>query len=85
MRLMERTVTFYTTPGCSLCETARTLLESYSAYVDFQIREEDILNFVAADDPLAERIPILEYGGHRLYWPFDGATLHSWYQRIGST
>lgn len=66
-------VFLYSTPGCHLCEKAKSLLWPVLAYHGLRLQEKDI----AEDDALIEaygiRIPVLVAEGvsHELDWPFD--------------
>lgn len=66
-------VYLYSTPGCHLCEKAKSLLWPVLAYHNFRLLEKDI----ADDDALIEaygiRIPVLvaEDLARELNWPFD--------------
>jgi hypothetical protein len=71
------TVTFYTKPGCGLCDEAKAELESLAAEFPHRLTEMSIL-----DDPqLFERyrhlIPVVVIGRTRLVYPFSSLDLRA--------
>ncbi|WP_428772504.1 glutaredoxin family protein [Vibrio sp.] len=76
-------IKLYSTEGCHLCEMAQALLQS--ANVEQQIEVVDI----AFDDELFERygvtIPVLNFQGAELNWPFDLQQLQQWLDDNGIT
>ncbi len=78
-----KTVKFYTTTGCHLCDEAYAMMmhlnqESIdvASNIDFQIIE------ISCDDTLIEkygiRIPVLTFESKELSWPFAIEELYEW-------
>ena len=76
-------VTLYSTEGCHLCEMAFELCQQ--AGVADQVRIVDI----AFDDELFSRygvtIPVLNFEGSEINWPFDLQELQIWLDNNGIT
>ena len=72
-----RNLTFYTTPGCHLCEVAANLIFQLRSAMDISVVEIDI----ATDERLVERygmrIPVVSRDDtlQELGWPFTLAEL----------
>lgn len=64
---MTRTVTFYTRPGCHLCENALKVVSRVRERVPFTLEERNI----ETDDRLMlaylERIPVVAIDGHERF------------------
>ena len=76
-------ITLYSTEGCHLCEMAFALTQQLN--ISTQIELVDI----AFDDELFSRygvtIPVLNYQGKELNWPFDLEQLQVWLSDNGIT
>ncbi|MFM2589922.1 glutaredoxin family protein [Vibrio sp. TBV020] len=76
-------ITLYSTEGCHLCEMAYQLTQQLN--VSDQVTIVDI----AFDDELFSRygvtIPVLNYQGNELNWPFDLEQLQVWLDNNGIT
>ncbi|AXN30400.1 glutaredoxin family protein [Vibrio coralliilyticus] len=76
-------ITLYSTEGCHLCETAFDLTKQLN--ISHQVEIVDI----AFDDELFSRygvtIPVLNYQGNELNWPFDLQQLQLWLNENGIT
>ncbi|MCY9803601.1 glutaredoxin family protein [Vibrio scophthalmi] len=74
-------ITLYSTEGCHLCEMAFELTQQ----LDIEVAVVDI----AFDDELFSRygvtIPVLNYQGNELNWPFDSPQLQIWLDNNGIT
>jgi glutaredoxin len=74
----EPRITFYTRPGCHLCDDARTLVEQVCAELGESYAEVSV-----ADDPDLERrfgheVPVTFVDGRRQdYWRVDPARLRA--------
>ena len=62
-----RTLTFYTRPGCHLCDDARAALERVRTQVAFAVEEIDIEGDDALHRRYLERIPVVELGAEVLF------------------
>ena len=76
-------VILYSTEGCHLCEMAIDLLKKTRLSCPIEIID------IAFDECLFSRygvtIPVLNYEGNELYWPFDLQQLQSWLDKNGIT
>ncbi|WP_414932234.1 glutaredoxin family protein [Vibrio europaeus] len=76
-------ITLYSTEGCHLCEMASDLTKQVE--ISHQVEIVDI----AFDDELFSRygvtIPVLNYQGNELNWPFDLQQLQLWLDENGIT
>ncbi|CAM2939521.1 glutaredoxin family protein [Vibrio tubiashii] len=76
-------ITLYSTEGCHLCEMAFDLTKQLN--ISYQVEIVDI----AFDDELFSRygvtIPVLNYQGNELNWPFDLQQLQLWLDKNGIT
>ncbi|NOI75528.1 glutaredoxin family protein [Vibrio coralliilyticus] len=76
-------ITLYSTEGCHLCEMAFDLTKQLN--ISDQVEIVDI----AFDDELFSRygvtIPVLNYQGNELNWPFDLQQLQLWLNENGIT
>lgn len=76
-------ITLYSTEGCHLCEMAFNLTQKLN--ISHQVEVVDI----AFDDQLFSRygvtIPVLNYQGNELNWPFDLEQLQVWLDKNGIT
>ncbi|WP_084715906.1 glutaredoxin family protein [Vibrio galatheae] len=76
-------ITLYSTEGCHLCEMAFGLIQQLN--ISNQVDVVDI----AFDDELFSRygvtIPVLNYQGNELNWPFDLEQLQVWLDENGIT
>ncbi|RTZ16884.1 glutaredoxin family protein [Vibrio aquaticus] len=76
-------ITLYSTEGCHLCEMAFELTQTLN--ISNQVEVVDI----AFDDDLFSRygvtIPVLNYQGNELNWPFDLEQLQAWLDNNGIT
>ena len=76
-------ITLYSTEGCHLCEMAFDL--TIQLNISHQVEIVDI----AFDDELFSRygvtIPVLNYQGNELNWPFDLQQLQLWLNENGIT
>ncbi|WP_071816325.1 glutaredoxin family protein [Vibrio orientalis] len=74
-------ITLYSTEGCHLCEMAFHLTQQLN--ISDQV---DIVD-IAFDDELFSRygvtIPVLNYQGNELNWPFDLEQLQAWLDNNG--
>lgn len=74
-------ITLYSTEGCHLCEMAYDLTKQLN--ISHQVEIVDI----AFDDELFSRygvtIPVLNYRGNELNWPFDLQELQNWLEKNG--
>jgi len=74
-------ITLYSTEGCHLCEMAFQLTQQLK--ISDQVEIVDI----AFDDELFSRygvtIPVLNYHGNELNWPFDLEQLQAWLDNNG--
>ncbi|WP_082030193.1 glutaredoxin family protein [Vibrio renipiscarius] len=74
-------ITLYSTEGCHLCEMAFALTQ--------QLQVEVAVVDIAFDDELFSRygvtIPVLNYQGNELNWPFDLPQLQIWLDNNGIT
>jgi glutaredoxin len=66
-------VYLYSTPGCHLCEKAKSLLWPVLAYHGFRLVEKDIAEDDGLIDAYGVRIPVLVADdlSCELNWPFD--------------
>ncbi|WP_207063148.1 glutaredoxin family protein [Motiliproteus sp. SC1-56] len=70
-----RTLTFYTTSGCHLCELAEAMI---CATLDLDALSVEAVDIADSDDLIdryGTRIPVLQEGARELGWPFDQAQL----------
>lgn len=76
-------ITLYSTEGCHLCEMAFELCQQ--AGISNQVEIIDI----AFDDELISRygvtIPVLNFQGNEINWPFDLQELQHWLDSNGIT
>ncbi len=76
-------ITLYSTEGCHLCGMAFDLTKQLN--ISHQVEIVDI----AFDDELFSRygvtIPVLNYQGNELNWPFDLQQLQLWLDENGIT
>lgn len=76
-------ITLYSTEGCHLCEMAFALTQQLNISTQIEIVD------IAFDDELFSRygvtIPILNYQGKELNWPFDLEQLQVWLSDNGIT
>jgi hypothetical protein len=73
-------LTFYSNPGCHLCEQAAELLQGRTA--GFELRVVEIEGDLALVYRYGVRIPVLRRAdtGTELDWPFDAEALASFLQ-----
>ncbi|WP_084659615.1 glutaredoxin family protein [Vibrio sonorensis] len=78
-----KTVTLYSTEGCHLCEMASALYEQLEVEAELEVVD------IAYDDKLFESygvtIPVLNFEGSEINWPFDIEQLSSWLEKNGIT
>ena len=55
----QPTVTFYTKPGCHLCDEAREMLEEIATEVVYDLTEIDIRSDMALFEQYRYRIPVI--------------------------
>ena len=76
-------ITLFSTEGCHLCQMALSLTEQLNV-----ADQVDIVD-IAFDDDLFSRygvtIPVLNYKGDELNWPFDLQQLQVWLDKNGIT
>jgi len=76
-------ITLYSTEGCHLCEMAYQLTQQLN------ISDQVTIVDIAFDDELFSRygvtIPVLNYQGNELNWPFDLEQLQVWLDNNGIT
>ncbi|WP_367613466.1 glutaredoxin family protein [Vibrio sp. RE86] len=76
-------ITLYSTEGCHLCEMAFSLTQQINIS-----NKVDIVD-IAFDDELFSRygvtIPVLNFNGNELNWPFDLEQLQVWLDNNGIT
>lgn len=76
-------ITLYSTEGCHLCEMAFALTQQLNISTQIEIVD------IAFDDELFSRygvtIPVLNYQGKELNWPFDLEQLQVWLSDNGIT
>ena len=76
-------LTLYSTEGCHLCEMAFALTQQLNISTQIEIVD------IAFDDELFSRygvtIPVLNYQGKELNWPFDLEQLQVWLSDNGIT
>lgn len=76
-------ITLYSTEGCHLCEMAFALTQQLNISTHIEIVD------IAFDDELFSRygvtIPVLNYQGKELNWPFDLEQLQVWLSDNGIT
>ncbi len=74
-------LTLYSTQGCHLCEMAFDLVKQAGLADAVSIVD------IAFDDALFSRygvtIPVVEYNGAELAWPFDRQELLNWLENNG--
>ena len=74
-------VILYSTEGCHLCEMALDLLKQTNLSCPIEIVD------IAFDECLFSRygvtIPVLNFEGDELYWPFDLEQIQSWLDKNG--
>ena len=63
----EPRVTFYTRPGCHLCDDARAVVQRVCASVGEQFAEVDITTDDRLHARYLERIPVLALDGEELF------------------
>ncbi len=61
-----KTVTFYTRPGCHLCDDARVKLLAVRERIPFTLEEIDIERDDALHRAYLERIPVIDVDGEHL-------------------
>jgi glutaredoxin len=61
-----KTVTFYTRPGCHLCDDARVKLLAVRERIPFTLDEIDIEQDDALHRAYLERIPVIDVDGEHL-------------------
>ncbi|RJX72821.1 glutaredoxin family protein [Vibrio sinensis] len=76
-------LTLYSTEGCHLCEMAFELTQQLG------LDDSVVVVDIAFNDELFARygvtIPILNYQGNELNWPFDSQQLQDWLNNNGIT
>ncbi len=72
----ERVLTLYGTLGCHLCDEADALVAPVAIRLGYEVRRLDIAEEPAAPEEFETRIPVLEYGERRLFWPFDESGIY---------
>nr|WP_275658788.1 glutaredoxin family protein [Vibrio brasiliensis] len=81
--LTVNVITLYSTEGCHLCEMAFALTQQLNISTQIEIVD------IAFDDELFSRygvtIPVLNYQGKELNWPFDLEQLQVWLSDNGIT
>ena len=81
MTQMTIELTFYTTDGCHLCESAKHILQNLMAARPglFQIEVIDIADSDALIEQYGTRIPVIKksIGKDDLGWPFDSDILET--------
>jgi glutaredoxin len=71
-----RTVTFYSRPGCHLCDEARDVLRHAQTQASFTVHEIDITSDDALHARYLERIPVVALDGEELFdYEVDEAAL----------
>ena len=80
MLLMDHPVevTFYTRPGCHLCEDAAAELGKLAPQFGMRIKTVDITLDAQAHDRWWADIPVVALGAAVLRAPFDGRRLRRW-------
>ncbi|MFC4244230.1 glutaredoxin family protein [Gryllotalpicola reticulitermitis] len=80
----EHRITFYSKPGCHLCEDARAVVDDVVARVEesvaggIAIDEVDILGDPALQQRYGEEIPVVLIDGKmHTYWRVDAARLEN--------
>ena len=73
-----RSIRFYTTSGCHLCDEAWQLLQPVARRRGLSVDCVDIMDDAEAEAAYAESIPVVECDARSqpLYWPFDVADLY---------
>jgi hypothetical protein len=68
-----KTVLFYTTSGCHLCEKARELSQPYLDYYGYMLEEVEISESDALMERYGIRIPVLGRPDNdtELGWPYE--------------
>lgn len=61
-------LTFYTKPGCSLCDQGYPLVEALAERFGLTLRRVDILTDPALVERHGQRIPVVELDGEELGW-----------------
>jgi len=61
-------LTFYTKPGCSLCDQGYPLVEELAERFGLEVRRVDIRSDPALVERHGQRIPVLELDGEELGW-----------------
>ncbi len=64
------------TVGCHLCDEAEGIAAPIARRLGYRLRYCDIADDPQASAEMETRIPILEYDGRQLCWPFDAARLY---------
>lgn len=68
-----KTIMFYTTEGCHLCEQAWKIVAPLAQQFSFQLRSIEISEDEGLVEALGTRIPVIRLDGMQqdLGWPFD--------------
>ncbi len=70
-------VTFYTRPGCHLCDDAQAELQRLAKHLPLEISSVDITKDPAAHNRWWADIPVIEIGATILRAPIDPARLRA--------
>ncbi|PWG61359.1 glutaredoxin family protein [Sediminicurvatus halobius] len=74
----RRTLDFYTTDGCHLCDQALEMLWPVAERRGFTVAPREIIGDAAAESAYGERIPVVRRAdsGRELFWPFSETDLY---------
>jgi len=74
----RRTLDFYTTDGCHLCDRALAMLRPVAERRGFAVAPREIVGDTAAEAAYGESIPVVRRAdsGRELYWPFSETDLY---------
>ena len=72
----KQLVRLYIRPDCPPCDEAEALLQEVSAIRPVDIQRTDIDMDPVFRQLYADHIPVLDFGNHRLYWPFAAGDIH---------
>jgi thiol-disulfide isomerase/thioredoxin len=78
-------VTFYTRPGCHLCDDVADQLEALAARWPLKIAAQNILDDLELHRRFWDKIPVVEVGGETLQAPIAPARLAAAVARAGAT
>lgn len=70
----------FSTPGCHLCDQAKTLIQSVDSFKSFTLKVIDIADNDMLFERYGIRIPVIkfEHADDELGWPFDMEALRSY-------